>query len=664
MAEKSLCALTLRDSYLERKLVFPLNNALIVFFQRYGDVRLDLFSMFQRDCIRAPYRKDLHLINNDICNSTYLDICFLGGNDIAARLFLESFYSRQFHTHFVDFFLKYTFFKKLPEQGDCSLFDSLLRCYHCSQNLSFLYKKEFKYNYSPSICFVKEEKVKGKNQCFSCSRILTKRDFSKREWRREEDDRLCNNCCSQQKKKETLNIKTEDLPHEGFANIREFPNDNGKKFFFTNESKKRLSFSFFLQKKFNLLAYKPSEIPLVSCLKDEGLGGFNPYGNGQYSSEVFFPKEFNSLDEKKTLFYSNLACPVCFLLFEDPIILTCGHSFCTSCFYSFSCVKRECPTCRSSFSKNFVPAKNYSLCDSISFFNTFLLVKPSAPDRLPACVCCEKFINVTHNIAYCASCYDLRQGNVTLPHLPSCVSCSKKINVKNNIAYCMSCYDLKKIEEKENSTNNDSVSVPSVKRQEEMKKCSSCLLYLARALFIKKEFKHVKGKCNGCISESKKRGKQKNFYKGIGMGSSCTSAFSQVPVVSHPNSLDFGPNLQKKSDFQCLFCTNGLSSPEYGSFCKSCYEYFVSVPVSREEQGNSSKWEPDVIDDFDYKFKLNSFCIKDFPVYDTWSIGELYAPKYECSIIWNNVMKKGRGFTDGKAEQAAAMKILQHFFVL
>lgn len=67
----------------------------------------------------------------------------------------------------------------------------------------------------------------------------------------------------------------------------------------------------------------------------------------------------------------DLSCPICLHIYNDPVILTCSHSFCTTCLQEFWETKtvRQCPVCerRCSKSDDFVPnlaLKN--LCDAFS----------------------------------------------------------------------------------------------------------------------------------------------------------------------------------------------------------------------------------------------------------------------------------------------------------
>lgn len=60
--------------------------------------------------------------------------------------------------------------------------------------------------------------------------------------------------------------------------------------------------------------------------------------------------EVISRKSKKNI--ESLSCPICFQMYQNPIILDCGHTFCESCVLHLMEVKEpSCPTCRWRFIK-------------------------------------------------------------------------------------------------------------------------------------------------------------------------------------------------------------------------------------------------------------------------------------------------------------------------
>ncbi|XP_030579025.1 nuclear factor 7, brain-like [Archocentrus centrarchus] len=66
------------------------------------------------------------------------------------------------------------------------------------------------------------------------------------------------------------------------------------------------------------------------------------------------------MDEK--LFESYLSCHVCSETFRDPVSLSCGHSFCSSCLQKFweQAKNKNCPICKRRSSKDYPPV-NFAL---------------------------------------------------------------------------------------------------------------------------------------------------------------------------------------------------------------------------------------------------------------------------------------------------------------
>ncbi|XP_033488690.1 E3 ubiquitin-protein ligase TRIM35-like [Epinephelus lanceolatus] len=64
-----------------------------------------------------------------------------------------------------------------------------------------------------------------------------------------------------------------------------------------------------------------------------------------------------------SLSVKNLCCPVCCEIFENPVLLSCSHSFCKDCLESWWREKqaRECPLCKRRFSREAPPNLNLAL---------------------------------------------------------------------------------------------------------------------------------------------------------------------------------------------------------------------------------------------------------------------------------------------------------------
>ncbi|KAG9346177.1 hypothetical protein JZ751_008000, partial [Albula glossodonta] len=68
---------------------------------------------------------------------------------------------------------------------------------------------------------------------------------------------------------------------------------------------------------------------------------------------------------KSTMLEKDLSCPVCYEIFNDPVVLGCSHSFCRACLYQCrgEGSSLECPLCRSK-------AQSGSLLPNLALRNT------------------------------------------------------------------------------------------------------------------------------------------------------------------------------------------------------------------------------------------------------------------------------------------------------
>ncbi|KAL0966918.1 hypothetical protein UPYG_G00302260 [Umbra pygmaea] len=77
----------------------------------------------------------------------------------------------------------------------------------------------------------------------------------------------------------------------------------------------------------------------------------------------------------------DLSCPICVDIYKDPVLLSCGHSFCKTCLQEYSEQESlECPTCRKT-SVNELGHPNIALKSLCESFSQSQLVSQSASER-------------------------------------------------------------------------------------------------------------------------------------------------------------------------------------------------------------------------------------------------------------------------------------------
>ncbi|XP_017539101.2 nuclear factor 7, brain-like [Pygocentrus nattereri] len=81
-------------------------------------------------------------------------------------------------------------------------------------------------------------------------------------------------------------------------------------------------------------------------------------------------------------FEQDLSCPVCFEIFNDPVILSCSHSFCRTCLQRSweEKMERECPVCRRRSSDNYL-SSNLALRNTCESYLQQKRVQDSDPQR-------------------------------------------------------------------------------------------------------------------------------------------------------------------------------------------------------------------------------------------------------------------------------------------
>ncbi|XP_062274209.1 nuclear factor 7, ovary-like [Scomber scombrus] len=129
--------------------------------------------------------------------------------------------------------------------------------------------------------------------------------------------------------------------------------------------------------------------------------------------------------EKIALVESFLTCHVCSETFRDPVSLSCGHSFCSSCLQKFweQAQNKNCPICKRKSSKDY-PSINLSLKDlADSFAKNEINDSPETEkEKEKEEVVCDKHPEVPYwfcedeQIAVCPVCeFSLHQSHKVVP---------------------------------------------------------------------------------------------------------------------------------------------------------------------------------------------------------------------------------------------------------
>lgn len=104
-----------------------------------------------------------------------------------------------------------------------------------------------------------------------------------------------------------------------------------------------------------------------------------------------------------------LQCPLCSLVFTNPVTTSCGHNFCQSCLQQ-SWDERdicECPTCSKSFSPRPEININLAFKELVDSFKSILICQTTAPPNAvvrPGDVVCDVCSAASHQVKALKSC--------------------------------------------------------------------------------------------------------------------------------------------------------------------------------------------------------------------------------------------------------------------
>lgn len=130
-------------------------------------------------------------------------------------------------------------------------------------------------------------------------------------------------------------------------------------------------------------------------------------GKPQHSQKKYLPEPTLPVVSRELLiikdFQSIITCSICFNIFNAPVTLHCGHSFCRECI--IQCSKSECCICKKVFTKHSLPQKNIILSQLI---NSQEVVCPTHFDTNTE-PCCTANLTIETIQAHVLEC-----GNITL----------------------------------------------------------------------------------------------------------------------------------------------------------------------------------------------------------------------------------------------------------
>ncbi|XP_028836389.1 tripartite motif containing 35-28 [Denticeps clupeoides] len=142
----------------------------------------------------------------------------------------------------------------------------------------------------------------------------------------------------------------------------------------------------------------------------------------------------DEMADRPSLIEDDLTCPVCKSLFQNPVLLSCGHSFCSACLESSWAVKKQCPICRKNCDGE-QPIPNRSLkstCESYQKEKGWRVT--SASDVICGIHKSDfQLFCVRDEAPICVECVTLHGGHDLMPMSEALPFCKAELNLKISI---------------------------------------------------------------------------------------------------------------------------------------------------------------------------------------------------------------------------------------